>query len=305
MAVQEIQHPRWGSNFGHQLSAEDVVEYGEDGKGYKIVTVQRLFGGTKQKKKKVGYLKRLATDNDVVKRKFRHRCGLLRIVMAQGRDTPIFVAFLDGHVTSNFVSSEMEFHFAPDDLKDNDGKPIVEVWFEGKGKRRGPLDIYGTSRIVCTFADKEQMDQYLDLTNRRMPKSITHQGVTYDATNSGTYQSSDGNILPYLLVMYFLLSTNEQQAFAAQNPEVQSLLNDTSSQIAAGADGQGAQTAEGASFDKNASGGTSSVDGATYDDDRNQSGGADYSSSSSYDSGSSSSFDSGSSSSFDSGSSSF
>ncbi len=49
----------------------------------------------------------------------------------------------------------MEFRFAPDDLEDNDGNPIAEVWFSGKGTRRGPLQEYDTSRLICTFADKE------------------------------------------------------------------------------------------------------------------------------------------------------
>jgi hypothetical protein len=140
-------------------------------------------------------------------------------------------------------------NFAPDDLKYNDGMPIAEVWFDGTGKRRGPLHDYDTSRIVCTFADREQMDQYLDVTNRRMPKSITHQGVKYSGMTNGAYQSDDGSMLPGLLVMYFMLSSDEQQAFAAQNPEVQSLLGDTSSVAA--------------------------TDGASYGDG-DQSGGADY-----------------------------
>lgn len=264
MAVYQIKHKRWGSNLAVSLFADNAVDYGEDGEGNRIVTVLGLFGGLKQKKVRVGYIRRAATDDDEVMREFRHRCGLLKIVMAPHRDGPMFVVFLDGHVTSNFVSEEMEFHFAPDELKDNDGEPIADVWFSGKGTRHGPLRGYGTSRIVCTFANKEQMDQYLDLTNRRMPKSITHQGVTYSATSSGQYQSSDGSILPYLLVMYYLLSSNEQQAFAVKNPEVQSLLGDTTQNVA---------TAD-SSFDS--VGSQTPADGANYGNDGDQSGVADF-----------------------------
>ena len=116
-------------------------------------------------------------------------------------------------------------YFAPDEVKEND-KPIAEVWFHGEGKRWGPLRNYGTSRIVCTFADRKQMEEYIDLRTRQMPKSITYQGVAYKAVDGGQYQSGDGNILPYLLVMYFLLSPSEQEAFTNQNPEVQGLLGD-------------------------------------------------------------------------------
>lgn len=262
MTAHEIRHWRWGSNLANQLSADVASDYGEDGSGYKTVTVQRLLGGAKQKKQYVGYVNRPATDDDSVKRQFHHRCGLLKIVMAPQRNGPMFVAFLDGHVTSNFVSSEMEFRFAPDVLKENDGKPIAEVWFSGTGKRHGPLHNYGTSRIICTFADKEQMDQCLDLTNRRMPKSITHQGVTYDATSGGQYQSGDGSILPYLVVMYFLLPSNEQQAFVTQNPEVRSLLGDTLQDVS---------TVAGAADADN----QTPADGADYGDQGDQPGGGD------------------------------
>ncbi len=263
MAAHEVQHPRWGSNLANQIVAHAWKGQGNRG-DYNVTTEQYkgLFGGNKTRTKTeyVGPGWTLTTDdNEEAKRQYQHRCGLLKIVMTPHRNGPMFVVFLDGHVTSNFVSGEMEFRFAPGELTENSGNPIVEVWFHGRGKRHGPLDDYGTSRIVCTFADKEQMDQYLDLTNRRMPKSITHQGVTYSATSGGQYQSSDGSILPYLLVMYFLLSSNEQQAFAAQNPEVQSLLGDTT---------QDATVVDGVAHADN----QQSTDGADYGDQGDQPG---------------------------------
>lgn len=263
----EVQHPHWGSNLVNQIVAHAWKGKGNRG-DYNVTTEQYsgFFGGTKTREKKeyVGTGWVLTNDdNEDAKRQYRHRCGLLKIVMTPHRNGPMFVVFLDGHVMSNFVSGEMEFRFVPEDLKENDGKPIAEVWFHGKGKRHGPLHEYGTSRIICTFADKEQMDQYLDLTNRRMPKSITHDGVTYSSTSGGQYQSSDGSILPYLLVMYFLLSPNEQQVFAAQNPEVQSMLGDTTqdASIADGPDGVVNQTP---------------AEGTDYGDGGDHSGGADF-----------------------------
>ena len=222
--MNEIKHPVWGSNLANQLSAQKVYDKGEDGSGYRTQKVIGWFGREKLENVYVGSSHVPPTDNDSTTRYFQHRCGLLKIVMTPGRSGPCFVVFLDGQVTSDFVSSKMEFRFAPEELRMNEGKPIAEIWFFGYGQRYGPFQDYGTSRIICTFADKEQMDQYLDVTNRRMPKAISYKGVAYNATSSGTYQSSDGNILPTLLVTYFLLSPNEQQAFAAQNPEMQGML---------------------------------------------------------------------------------
>ncbi len=227
--THEVQHPRWGSNLANQLTAEQARDYGKDGKGHVVITTvpRVLFPGTKQKKTSYEWIERPATDEDVVRREFHHRCGLLKIVLVSSRDRIQFTAFLDGHVTSNFVSSEIEFRFAANELEDNGGKPTAEVWFAGSGPRRGPLEYYGTSRLVCTFADQEQMNQYLDLTSRRALKSVTYKGTRYDVTPAGSYQSGDGSSLPLLVAMYLLLSPSEQRAFAAQNPEVQSLADDT------------------------------------------------------------------------------
>ncbi len=238
MAAHEVQHQRWGSNLANQISGHIWKGKGNDGPyNVTIEEYKGVFGGTKTREKRehVGFAWFPADDeNKEAKRRFRHRCGLLRIVMTPHSKGPLFVVFLDGHVTSNFVSDEMEFRFAPEVLKENDGKPIAEVWFHGKGKRHGPLRNYGTSRIVCIFADKEQMDQYIDLNNRRMPKFITHQGVTYNATGGGEYKSNDGVSLNHLLVMYFLLMPHEQKAFAAHNPEVESLLGGTAQDAVVG-----------------------------------------------------------------------
>lgn len=238
MLVHEIQHPRWGSNMTNQTVARALKGLGNQGE-YHVTSevVTNFLGWSIIRKKKECVGKGWVTttdDNEDADRQYQHRCGLLKITMTHQRGEPLFVAFLDGHVASNFNSKEMEFRLAPDELKDNEGKPIVEVWFSGKGRRRGPLSDYRTSRIICTFADKEQMDQYLDLKNRRMPKSITHQGMTYSSTGGGTYQSSDGVMLPHLLFMYFLLSPDEQRDFKAQNPELQSLLGDTTQSVAGG-----------------------------------------------------------------------
>lgn len=214
MSVNEIHHSLWGSNFANQIVAHEWKGLGNLGAQYDRVTEQytNFLGFTRTRKKMVyvgeGWVE-TTDDNKIVTRRYQHRCGLLKIVMTPHRDGSMFVAFLEGHVTSTFISSEMEFRFAPDELKKNDGKPIAEVWFHGIGTRRGPLSHYGTSRIICTFADKGQMDQYLDLANRRMPNSIIHLGESYSATSTGTYQSSSGSALPNLLVLYYLLSTTE------------------------------------------------------------------------------------------------
>lgn len=260
MTVHEIRHPNWGSNLANQLSAKVWKNYGTDGYQYTEVVYTTIFGNRKTKTKTayIGHNLYEADDADEeAKREFKHRCGLLKIVMMPGRNGPVFAVFLDGHVVSNFDSGEMEYRFAPEELGENGGKPIAELMFSGKGKRFGPLRQYGTSHIICTFADQKQMNEYLDVTNRRMPKAIVYQGETYSSTSTGQYQSDSGSMLPLLMVMYFLLPNNEREAFAAQNPEIQGML---------GSDASGREQTDGAVYTETAgSDSTPDFNGATQD----------------------------------------
>lgn len=264
MAIYEIKHPVWGSNLSEQVEA--LVYKGLGNRGNYNFTTEKykdFFGKTKIRGREefVGSGNVVTTDdNEIAKRQYRHRCGLLKITMTQlSKGTVMFTVFLDGHVVSDFPSNEIEFRLAPDDLKENANRPIAEIWFRGEGKRWGPLNLYVASRIICTFADKEQMEQYLDLTNRRVSKpgmhnkSIVYQGKIYNAISNSQYQSNDGSILPHLLMMYLLLSPSEQQTFAAQNPEVQDLLGGVTQDVTRTDDefenAKDPQFADGAAYD--------------------------------------------------------
>jgi len=226
--MKEVQHPVWGSNVAHQISADDIPMYGEDGEGNKIVTVSGWFGLEKKKRTFVGHINRPATDNDQTKRQFQHRCGLLKITLNSldsWRDDPVFTTSLDGHIGSELWASEMEFHFAPDELEENCGNPIAEIWFSVFGKRLGPFRDYNASRIVCVFRDKEQMLEYLDLSNFPLNSTtVIHKNVEYKETSPGQYESSDGGILKCLLVPYLLLSPEGKLTFEAQDPGEDHLL---------------------------------------------------------------------------------
>jgi hypothetical protein len=166
MSVLQIQHSRWGNNLSNQLSVASALKGGDGDSGYTTTVVKNFFGGERLKQKFVGLSLQPASDNDRALREFRHRCGLMKIMLMSNRCGSFFVAFLDGHCVSDFKSSDVEFRFAKDELDGNDGNPMAEIWFRGVGKRHGPLDLYGTTRLICTFADKKHMEQYLDLTNQ-------------------------------------------------------------------------------------------------------------------------------------------
>lgn len=161
MSVFEAIHPIWGSNFSNQLKAADAKNPGDDGNGYIITIIPGLFGGKRRQQRYVGDELLPATDGDNVKRHYRHKCELLRIVMMPRRYSPSFIVFMNGHITSEFDSDEIEIRIMPEELVENNSKPTAEVWFHGEGLRYGPLNHYDTDRVICTFASQEQLNAYL------------------------------------------------------------------------------------------------------------------------------------------------
>ena len=114
MAAHEVKNERWGSNLSTQIVAHVWKDKGNKGK-YNITTEEYagLFGRVRTRKKKeyvgTGWVP-TTDDNEQAKRQYQHRCGLLKIAMTPHRDGHMFLVFLDGHVISRAVPSEMEFH---------------------------------------------------------------------------------------------------------------------------------------------------------------------------------------------------
>lgn len=264
--MHHVDHPVWGSNIGNQLVAKPISDPGDNNSSYRVQRVPGWFGRETTRRVYVGNNKIPAADTDNTARCFRHRCGLLKVVLMPGPQGPEFVAFLDGHVTSRFSPDEVSFHFA--ELGPDGGKPVADVEFWVNGPRKGPFTNYATTRLMCMFVDQAQMDQYVDVSNRRMPKAITHKGVTYRSNGSGEYHSDDGSALPLMVAMYLMLGPNEQQAFAAQNPDVRAMVS--------GGDGDFGGGGATGDFNSDAPASGSVPDGVSYGDDAaSQVGGGD------------------------------
>ena len=236
MTVYETNHPRWGSNFANQTYAKakrcDIDGTCEIEVPETYTTFWRGKTKTRMVKKWVAGHKIDAPD-DCTKavRVYRHRCGIINVVTTRRKKSLLFTIFLDGHVASDFTADEIVIRFAPDELTENDGNPIADIRFEGIGSRYLIIEDYYPQHITCTFANREQFEQYFFPANsaahRAIARSIVCKGVTYRSSDDGSYRSEeDGSALPWLLAAYLLLSQNEQQAFAAEHPEVQQLLDD-------------------------------------------------------------------------------
>jgi len=164
MAIHEIKHSVWGSNLEKQISPvkKEKREENHNAITRLLLYLWNVYFGDSEKTKEIN-------ENSLVHRDFQHRCGLLKIIMTSKRQHPVFTALLDGHVASDFLADQVEFRFAPEELRSNNGKPVADVWFDGCGKRRGPLKYYDTYRAVLTFTNEEQMDLYLNVDGTHPP----------------------------------------------------------------------------------------------------------------------------------------
>jgi hypothetical protein len=219
MAAYEMNTPRWGSNRSNQLAASKFGGLGDNETVRKIVTesyTTAILGRTKTRtyEKYVGQGQmKVTNDSDVgATRKFYHRCGLLKLGVTASADGPAYFALFEGHNATNFDSGGVEIRFAPDELLANDGNPIAEVWYKGEGARDGPLRHYTGTRLICTFADKAQMERYLDTGSRRVSTSLVHEGKTYTLNSDGQYQSDDGSLLVAGIALALMFGGSEAAA---------------------------------------------------------------------------------------------
>lgn len=226
MTVHNVDHPIWGNNLATQIWVKSVhVPAHNEQRTHEYFTWLRKKPKTKVKSVWVKAQHREANDEDCTTRHYRYRCGLICLLLVESDDREVFMAILDGHVGSYLGPEETSFRFSAEDLAKNNGNPIVDIYFRGSGPRQGPLEDYNPYRATFVFADQKQMDQYFDASANHGPESIIYGNTVYKKSN-GDYKSSDGSVLPWLLVAYCLLSHDHKHAFAAQHPEVQAMLEE-------------------------------------------------------------------------------
>lgn len=245
-----------GKVLDRQIEAEVVDREDIDRRGYLTVTeeVPRWFGrGTKTKTRKVhvGYLKRPARDDEEVMRTFEHTCSLVHFILARGRRGHLhYTCQFDGFPAANFQVGELMIRFDAARLESNGGMPLADIVFFGKGTRRGPLEYRDSRTVVLTFKDADQVKKFFTPLGRRMPEDIKIDETTYSRQDDGTYQSQNGSILPYLVILWMLLPSAGRAEMVSQNPGVQELLRDCGV-VAGDAEGQASADAPTIEIDGN------------------------------------------------------
>ena len=141
----EIRHPKWGSNLARQLEA------------FNLESTKRRKGLFQGSDTEPTYVRVSADDETRATRFFKHRCGLLRLIVMPQK----VLVFFDGHTTSEVRPEDVTFRIAHEELKENNGKPIADVSFSGYGTRYNCRAGQRTHSLVCIFADEKQIGDYV------------------------------------------------------------------------------------------------------------------------------------------------
>lgn len=207
MNLDEKKSRRWGSNLATQLSVKKV----DDPMNYTTTKVPWKFLFFSGESEQRNYL---PMKEQIAERTYRFTCGLKKLTMRNRSGESVFIAELDGHVTSTLDADSTEFRFSKKDVKKG-GKPTVSIRFKGTGLRNGPLKDYEALSARITFRDHAQMDRYTILPKGR--KTVWYRGKKYLTQSNGNYRSEDGSLLPYAVMLYCLMSSGGRESFAGSD----------------------------------------------------------------------------------------
>jgi hypothetical protein len=153
---------KWGDTRANQLEA---CKWGKREKEVEVSEL-RLFGCVIRKagKRKVSVECKLSTkegdhigDDEEVKRTFKYRCGLIKVICGFSRGYSMMILFLDGWDNMGLSVGETEIRFDEQLV----GDPVVDLVFYGDCTRYGKMDYCRLSSVVLVFKDKKQFDQYV------------------------------------------------------------------------------------------------------------------------------------------------
>ncbi len=217
----------WGS--------ERANPVGTSYKGYRMKKVSRTVGLFRKRALDVeekiwveesdakGFV--FLADDPTIFRSFKHECGLLKAVLMPGNAILAenggshFALFLEGHRNEVINVNRTEIIFRPEDQR-LVGGPIAVVYFSGTGTRHGILENRRCYWVELVFADERQMSQHVRYPTRRFkkPAKITSGETTYSLSSDGFYREEGGNLLP-ILVMWWFLTATEQKAYCVAHPD--------------------------------------------------------------------------------------
>ena len=100
-------------------------------------------------------------DEAWANREYQYRSGVSKIMLTTDENHPAFLLFLTSGKNCVARASVTDFVVSPEGL--DDGSPVAEIIYYGRGPRFGPFT-WGlkTGRAICKFASREQMESYLN-----------------------------------------------------------------------------------------------------------------------------------------------
>lgn len=225
---------RWGDNRAKQTSVEMLSSHTEP--DVKVFPLFIFFGPPfwRIRVDRVVFADGLPMttecgDEDPAQRGFEHTCGIIRLVLDSDTSPLAWKVQFGGHPESTVPATLVTLRIAWNRSEEIQyaKKPVATVNFEGYGTRYGPLHDYEVTHLQCVFANDEQMREYAHISKNALRDRLSIKGKLYRHLGNGRYRSDDGVMLPLPLVVFGLLSLDEQEEYLAENPTVRKLYDET------------------------------------------------------------------------------
>lgn len=163
-----------------------------------------------------------AHDDDVAEREFRSRYLLKSFKYLKDRG---FVFTLSTGGSLDMVTDKVSIEFRPRQFTSDRMMPDIDIVWQGVGKRSGPFKSVVETHVTLTFRNHTHMNRFFKGASH-MPKALRHEGTVYLRRNDEYYDNS-GSMLPVWIMLWYLMSDNDRQAFAAHNETLVSQMPDT------------------------------------------------------------------------------
>jgi hypothetical protein len=167
-----------------------------------------------------------AHDDDIAQREFKSRYFLKSFTFLKDRG---FAFTLSSGGSLDMATDKVSIEFRPRLFTSDRMMPDIDIVWQGVGKRSGPFKSIVEKHVTLTFRNRAHMDRFFK-GGTHMPKALRHEGSVYLRRDDAYYDNS-GSMLPVWIMLFYMMSNNDREAFANNNAALSgSIPNDSAIQ---------------------------------------------------------------------------
>ena len=171
----------------------------------------------------VGKIEVKARDQEVADRQFQSEYRLRSFSMRGGHG---FSLELSTGGTVNIAAGKVSIRFQSGKFDGDHMMPYVGIVWHARGKRHGPFEAVREEHVTLTFKNHKHMDHCFS-GGAHLPHALRHHDRIYIKRDDAYYDNS-GNMLPMWMMIWYVMSESDRQAFAAHNASLVSSMPDAS-----------------------------------------------------------------------------